>query len=566
MKNFIAFVLFLFLPVCAFAEYFDIKNFEVDVEVLESGVLVFEERILVDFHYSRQGIFRTIPYISEIDGKKRRIRIGNIDSDHEKVVMRDNGYVKIRLGTEGVYHRGERLYNISYEANHAVITDNDDYDEIYWNVIGTEWPVNIYKSRVVMTFPTNIAMGENIDYRIYYGAREATNQLQGQIDGRKLIIDFPHRLSPYQGITVQARIPKGIIHRSPFTEFLYKLMNFLRAYYHLIGMAIFLLISFRIWWKHGKDERIPVMTEFFPPKDVSPSDAKSILSQFANFDLPSTVVDLAQRGFIKIGQDKDGETFIEKVENVPENAFIRRFEEELLDRMFKKTYVNKKIPNRVYTSSYEEKFFSDLAMVKNTFDGYFKTRGFFEESGNFWRGMYIFFAVVSLIMIIIGLIFFENPLKSALLFVFTTLCSIFFAIIMPKKTVKGLDSYGKILGFREFMRRAEEDRIRMLLKEDPHYFDETIPYAIIFGMENRWGKLFNKLLTEPPQWYSGNRMAGAFMATYFIRDLRHSLSDINSSAVSQPAPEGGGSGGGFSGGSFGGGSGGGFGGGGGGSW
>jgi uncharacterized membrane protein YgcG len=147
-----------------------------------------------------------------------------------------------------------------------------------------------------------------------------------------------------------------------------------------------------------------------------------------------------------------------------------------------------------------------------------------------------------------------------------------FAPAMPRKTSKGARALWHILGFREFIRRVERDRLERMLQEDPTLFDRVLPYALVFGIADEWAEKFEGLLQKPPEWFESERWTPtAFTPRTFVYSLGDSVSTMNSVFPSTPArSSGSGAGGGFSG--FGGGgggggfSGGGFGGGGGGGW
>lgn len=131
-----------------------------------------------------------------------------------------------------------------------------------------------------------------------------------------------------------------------------------------------------------------------------------------------------------------------------------------------------------------------------------------------------------------------------------------FARIMPKKTKKGADAYWKILGFRDFIKTAEKYRAQFYEKEN--IFEEYLPYAIIFGLTDKWAKAFEGIYQKQPDWYEG-RSFGTFSTVAFVSSLNSSLSHFNSAFASSAGAAGGHSGlggGGFSGGGFGGGGGG----------
>jgi uncharacterized membrane protein len=118
-----------------------------------------------------------------------------------------------------------------------------------------------------------------------------------------------------------------------------------------------------------------------------------------------------------------------------------------------------------------------------------------------------------------------------------------------------------ILGFREFMNRAEKDRLERL--GDKNLFSEFLPYAIALDVVDSWAKAFEGIYQEQPQWYTSHAGLKTFSPHHFSRSLSSATSSLASAMFSAPRGSGVSSGGGFSGGGF---SGGGFGGGGGGSW
>jgi uncharacterized membrane protein len=140
---------------------------------------------------------------------------------------------------------------------------------------------------------------------------------------------------------------------------------------------------------------------------------------------------------------------------------------------------------------------------------------------------------------------------------------ILFAKYMPAKTKAGASAYMNILGFQEFMNRAEKDRLERM--KDVNLFSKFLPYAIALDVADNWAKAFQGIYQDPPDWYISPGGFRTFSPYGFTHSISSVTSDLSSAMFS--APRGSGTGGGGSGGGGGGGSsGGGFGGGGGGSW
>jgi len=117
-----------------------------------------------------------------------------------------------------------------------------------------------------------------------------------------------------------------------------------------------------------------------------------------------------------------------------------------------------------------------------------------------------------------------------------------------------------ILGFQEFLNRAEKDQLERM--KDRNLFSTFFPYALALDVADNWAKAFEGIYQEPPDWYVSPGGMGTFNPVGFNRSLHSAVSDMSTAIYSAPRGSGAGSGGSFGGGS----SGGGFGGGGGGSW
>src|SRR5213075_1735639 len=77
-----------------------------------------------------------------------------------------------------------------------------------------------------------------------------------------------------------------------------------------------------------------------------------------------------------------------------------------------------------------------------------------------------------------------------------------FAQLMPARTTEGARAREAGLGFKEFLSRVEEDRYKRMITS-PELFEKYLPYAMAFGVEDRWANALKDIYTEPPQWYSG---------------------------------------------------------------
>ena len=134
---------------------------------------------------------------------------------------------------------------------------------------------------------------------------------------------------------------------------------------------------------------------------------------------------------------------------------------------------------------------------------------------------------------------------------------IYLSPLAHKRTAQGIKWMGHLLGLKNFIEKAERDRIRQLVDEDPEYFYHILPYAMVLGVTDQWAKNFEGIARSNPDWYQTNS-SRAFHAPYFVSRMDANTRAVGKTMASSPAKSGGGS---FGGGSSGGGSGGGGGGG-----
>lgn len=149
------------------------------------------------------------------------------------------------------------------------------------------------------------------------------------------------------------------------------------------------------------------------------------------------------------------------------------------------------------------------------------------------------------------------------------LCLIGFAIVILSTTIISrteayTEKLNHIVGFRDFIKYAEKDKLEALLEGNPQYYYQVLPYAIVLGVSDIWEDKFAALTVPPPTWTTNSYMDGMFSIVVFNSVIRRANLNMASSFISRPSSPSSGSfsGGGHGGGSFGGFSGGGHGGGG----
>src|SRR5690606_21444873 len=67
---------------------------------------------------------------------------------------------------------------------------------------------------------------------------------------------------------------------------------------------------------------------------------------------------------------------------------------------------------------------------------------------------------------------------------------LFMTLYMVKRNKKGNDVFSDLKGFKNFIKIAEENKLKVLLQDSPTYFETTMGYAVAFGLFEQWAKKF----------------------------------------------------------------------------
>jgi predicted membrane protein DUF2207 len=543
----------------------EIRHFYSEVFISKDGSVSVQEDIEYDFEGElKHGIFREIPYKYQIGIKNYNLRIGvEKVTDFDEIpykykVSRGGGRVTVKIGDPDKEISGVHEYRIEYIVDGAIVFLKD-HDELYWNVTGNEWRIPIKKASAKIYFDGEIPEGVRAAcYTGAYGSKSTDctfNITQNGVEFNVL-----RSFSAGEGFTIVVGLPKGILKEPSFFK---KASWFLSDnWFFSLPFLTLLLISY-VWYTRGRDpeDKGVITVRYEPPKDLTPGEAGTLIDEKADIiDITSTLIDLAVRGHLKIQEVEskkliffsDRDYKLIKLKE-PAGSEFKDHERKVFSGVFGSGRTD------IMISELRNKFYSYLPGIRDALYGELVSGGYFSTNPEDTRKIFKWTGIGIMVAA-----FFLIPHWGMKLSVFASgLFVLIFSRFMPRKTKKGSLAREEILGFREFINRAERDRIERLAKDDPTLFDRVLPYALVFGLGDRWAEAFHDMYKNPPSWYDSPRYGNVFSSQVFVMDLGRSLHVMNNTFVSTPSRSGGYSGGsGFGGG----GSGGGFGGGGGGSW
>ena len=98
----------------------------------------------------------------------------------------------------------------------------------------------------------------------------------------------------------------------------------------------------------------------------------------------------------------------------------------------------------------------------------------------------------------------SGVLPTALYFAFGVVLIILteiFAIHMTRWTYKGNSVYGRILGFRSFLKRVKLREMKYRVNKEPQYFYNILPFAFVLGLSDKWMEKFMPIMEIAPAYY-----------------------------------------------------------------
>lgn len=560
----------------AFSQYFTINRYHSDIMIHQDSSFVVKETIEVTFDRPRHGIYRQIPFkyreelghIIETPTRVLSVKDGAGNEWKYKVSKKDP-MIHIRIGDPKRFVKDRQTYVITYEVENAILFF-DDHDELYWNVTGNDWKAPIEEASATVSLAVE-HLSKNLWATCYtgpFGSKESQCSYDTYENGARF--SAKRQLNTAEGFTVAFGWDKGLIlPPSSWKKFLW-VINLRENWVFLFPPLAFIYMIFH-WRRKGRDPRVreSITVMYEPPKfnnqSLTPGEVGALVDEKLDpRDITSTILGLAVKGYIKIEeQEEEGLIFNKKdyyIKKLKEpDAALNAFEVELM-----RSLVPAALPGTL-VSSLENRFYTNLDFLRRTLYGELIKKGYFlrspEKVRNLYGGIGIFIVVFgSMVLLFLSP---ESPIKSIVAGVLTGLPVILFAKAMPAKTKAGASATTDILGFQEFLNRAEKDRLEKM--GDKNLFSKFLPYAVALDVADNWAKAFEGIYQNPPDWYVSPGGFRTFSPYLFTHSIDSVTSDLTSAMTSAPRGSGGGGGGG---GGFGGGgsSGGGFGGGGGGSW
>ncbi|MDA1060436.1 MAG: DUF2207 domain-containing protein [bacterium] len=548
----------------AYTENWQIDSFHAEIFINENGLVEVTETIIADFtNESHKGMLRSIPYkyvngrFAKIDYKSAIDENGNPWSTD---TYKENGYLNIPMKTEDdsqIYE--EATFILKYSARN-IFNFFDEHDEFYWNVNGTDWVVAMNKVSATIHLPV-----EPTNIKCITGKYGYTNSDCEWTTNEKIITFTSKKpLEAYENLTVVIALPPNTVSQTGIWQLL--IWALIENKGILLAPLTF-IIMYLLWYHKGRDEKTlktTVMPHYKPPQGLLPSETGTLIDEKIDpRDITATIIDHAIKGHIKITELKKkgliGKNTDYELELIKQWVFEKEYEDQMLKAIFK----HNKVGMSVKISDLQNSFYTHIKPLKKEIFKQLIKDGFFPHNPASIRSFYMTMGGVSLVLTLqlMGLVVTMFSGATGVGLLISEIIIMIFGYHMPRKTKKGTETYYELKGLFEYIKTAEKDRLKF--QEDNNIlFEKLLPYAISFGLVEKWSEAFAGIIKTAPDWFIGygNWHNDRFSMAYFGNRLQNFSYKTSTNIVSKPGGKGGGGwsggsgfSGGFSGGGFGGG-------------
>ena len=569
----LAALLFCAFAVSANAQGRDIRirDYAELLTVNTDGTVDVVEQLKIRFTGEWNGINRDLSLRHET-GQGRTVKL---DVDDGEITDESGRPLQVEYSTlnSGWTHRyhiyvpgardADRTVIIHYRLKNAIryffkSSDVGELDELYWNVNGNDWTMYIDSIHARVVLPNDLRPKQVAVYTGYKGATAHDAVIEQ--DQNEIGFTATHPLMPYAGMTIAVGWPAGHIAGRP-TQAHEQLMEVVQWLPLLIPLLVF-WFAYQRWDKYGRDpSEGSWVVRYEPPAGTTPAEVGTLVDNNADIrDVTATLVDLAVRGYLHISELTEEHLFgltrstdycFEILKNRSEWTKLKSHEQSYLNALSECAPDN---ANKVQMSDLRNKFYKFLREITNAVYDELVEAGYYIERPDRARGKA--WGIAVLVTFVLGgatILSFSRgltvfaPLGLGVAAAISFVILAVFAQLMPARTIEGARAREASVGFQEFLSRVEEDRYKRMITS-PDLFEKYLPYAMAFGVEEKWANAFKDIYREPPNWYTGT---GRFDAVSF----GHTISTMSSAAASSmsSSPSGSGGGGSSGGGSGGGG-------------
>ncbi|MGL5961512.1 MAG: DUF2207 domain-containing protein, partial [Cetobacterium sp.] len=340
------------------------------------------------------------------------------------------------------------------------------------------------------------------------GVRGSTSNkdVKWSVDGNVIKGYTLKPLNQNESVTIALPLPEGYFNNGK-EKFIF---NVLKGLLYLTYFAV-PLGAILLWRKFRDDSNIVQTVEFYSPDNLTPTEVGYYVDGSVDSkDLTSLIFYWANSGYLKINEKKASGFFSK------EDFEIHFLKDDIVSEKDFEIYLYRAISSykngegKLLISELKNRFYKHMQKSAEILDiDLIMSKKSLYTSKSLRLGN----SIRASILLILGSTFLFYKYFGVLsktrfaitvgLALMSFLVTLIISTKVKVKTDYGHQILGRVLGFKRFLETAEKNKLELLLKDNPTYFYNILPYTIVLGVSEVWADKFKELVVEPPQWYGG---------------------------------------------------------------
>ena len=469
------------------ADGFTIDSYKVILKIKSDNVIEVTEKIVIDWQDSyHHGIYKFTPLWLKYTGKdgktiRRKANLTEYQAIGENYTL---DVVKkkprIKIGSPYSYvQTGLHTYEISYIYDMGK-DPYKNFDEFIFHAFGDYWETAINNASLEITMPSDISDAKISFYNDKYRNIDITSNVDHYISGNTLFAQVKSSLTLYQALTVDIELPEGYFKGGHNNYGIFSLLL-------CVATIMTALASCFAWFRYGRDyDKVAQTVEFYPPDGLDAAQIALVYNnQVGKKPAIALIIQLAAKGWISINEESKNKPVITNLNSSADQKrnttlpALSENEQLVYDHLFKEGNSTKLSENQSFY-----RVFDLLTQQK-------EIRNKFYDIKSYWM-----MAITALAVLLnIGMVYlawwvFED-LDPAYGFLYnlafvSLFVTIFFTIIMGRRSEYGESIKARVAGFRHFLSTVEKDVLNTLVEENPNYFFDILPYTYVLNLSKKW--------------------------------------------------------------------------------
>lgn len=513
-------------------------------------------------------IERTLPAFSVIEytdatGKllkkvRNPIKIADVAVENDVFQLkRTPRKYKIIIGRDNKKITGKKIYNLSYK-----VTMYDDMvketDAFSYMALPDKWPTAIENAAITIIMPKKFDKTNVKAFTVKKRQSTESDMVSWKIRGKTIAMKVNEPLKSKTGIRAVISLPEGYFTGEKSTAFGRVLV---------VGLSIIAaLLLLLLWYRFGRDNKKITTVRQEPPEDMTPPEAGYIMTgTVKSRDMVSMILWFADKGYLTI-EENLGEYVLTKQQDLPEDA--KAYQKTFFDGLFAAGDGEKVTDKELHqeNSEYYKQAVEQLTeyFTKDRKRKVFPGKFTFQRlaalvlAGVAYAGLVVLIAglgfdmlgfillLISLVCLYVGAVMgisshvhgkkrllpWSLPISKSLLSLILVAVSLLLYLLvlvlregyflgglagcifilaaygtirfMGGRTRYGAEALNQLLGFREYIKEADGDKLAEVVMENPEYYSNVLPYAYVLGVPKKWSMAFRHIEGGDLPWYEAS--------------------------------------------------------------